>query len=272
MNEHFPEQDFYVNINHRSPEYAISNELKHHHNSFEIFYLETGSRSLLVNGKLYELSPRDLIIIPPNSLHYHIGHQAYENYTMHFSTRFLAFYLSDYLSKYLTQKLGQCVIHLSEKEATQFKNAFQHLKDEYDSHALSIGYLVLILQQLRHLIPQQKSAHTPTLSKNGQMLDTTIKYIYSNYNTITSIDDIVKHSFMSRSYLCKLFKEEFGQGIMHFLLEVKLEHARKLLHSTDLNISVIASQCGFQDNSHFSKAFHKSYGMTPREYRKSLSH
>lgn len=270
MNEHFPEQDFYVNITQRPQEYIMSNEIKHHHNSFEIFYLEAGSRSLLVNGKLYELGPSDLVIIPPNLQHYHIGHQAYQNYTMHFSTRFLTFYLSEYLSKYLTQKLGQCVIHLSEEDATQFKQTFHHLKEEYDSHELSIGHLVLILQRLRHLIPQQKNGSTTTLSKNGQLLDTTIKYIYSNYDTISSIDDIVKHSYMSRSYLCKLFQEEFGQGIMHFLLEVKLEHARKLLHSTDLNIGVIASKCGFQDNSHFSKAFHKSYGVTPREYRQSL--
>lgn len=271
MNEHFSENEFYVNITKRDDNYILSpSEKKHHHNSFEIFYLKSGSRTLLINGKWYELSAGDLIIIPPNCLHYHVGKHAYLNYTLHFSKNFLLYYLSDNMVKYFLKNLQSIlVIHLPDSQIHSFETIFQNLKYEYDSHQLAIGYMLLLIQLLIRNLPQSSSLKQLS-SANGKLLETATKYIYANYHTITTIDEIVENCYVSRSYLCKIFKEELGQGIMHFLLEVKLEHARELLLTTTKSIQTIADECGFIDNSHFSKVFKKTYGKTPRAYRNSI--
>ena len=54
---------------------------------------------------------------------------------------------------------------------------------------------------------------------------------------------------------------------MRYLLNLRLNHAAKLLATTDMPIMEVAIACGFEDSNYFSRAFNKNFHISPRAYR-----
>lgn len=66
------------------------------------------------------------------------------------------------------------------------------------------------------------------------------------------------------------FKHIYGDSVFNFLLDYKLEHARRMLVSKKHNVSEISLQIGYSTASHFISAFKKKYGTTPKQYMMNL--
>lgn len=67
----------------------------------------------------------------------------------------------------------------------------------------------------------------------------------------------------SRRHVERLFRSTMGQSPAKFYHNLRLDHGRNLLASTDLSLAEIAVACGFESKSHFSKSFAKRFGMPP---------
>lgn len=67
------------------------------------------------------------------------------------------------------------------------------------------------------------------------------------------------------------FKQIYGDSVFSFLFDYKMEIARKLLESGDLNVNEVGIRVGYSTSSHFISAFKKKYGTTPKKYLMSLS-
>ena len=83
-----------------------------------------------------------------------------------------------------------------------------------------------------------------------------------------STDDLAHHVGLSRRHLERLFKKHLQTVPSKHYLELRLEHARKLLRQSDKTILQIGLACGFTSASYFSTAYRNHYGLTPREERK----
>ena len=97
-----------------------------------------------------------------------------------------------------------------------------------------------------------------------------IQYISNHVNQNISVEEVADYLGMERSTLSKKFKRELGFNISSFIMRKKLEEARSLLHYSDRTISEISEYLCFSSQSYFQNVFKKQYGMTPKEYRKSL--
>lgn len=71
--------------------------------------------------------------------------------------------------------------------------------------------------------------------------------------------------------LTELFRQRFGMTVFEYLVELRLETARRQLEKTSVQIQLLATQAGFSNASDFSRAFRRRYGITPREYRQSCT-
>lgn len=71
--------------------------------------------------------------------------------------------------------------------------------------------------------------------------------------------------------LTKLFRQRLGMSVFEYLCEHRLEVARQLLGQPALQIRLIADRSGYRNPGDFTRAFRRRYGLTPREYRRSLS-
>lgn len=94
-------------------------------------------------------------------------------------------------------------------------------------------------------------------------------YLECNFFKIMNCSEICDELEINRSYASQIFSRDFGITMNNYLLNLRIDAARKLLSSSeDLKIADIAQRCGFQDSGYFSRVFRQHTGKTPIEYRK----
>ena len=91
--------------------------------------------------------------------------------------------------------------------------------------------------------------------------------IYNMPKNVPSIDDMAKSLSMSRSYFQHTYKSIFGISVMNDVLNSRLCRAKQYLTSSNLTISSIAEESGFNSESYFIRQFKKAYGITPNVFR-----
>ena len=92
-------------------------------------------------------------------------------------------------------------------------------------------------------------------------------YIFAHINETITTDALSRVLGLNRTYLCKLFLQETGLTVNHFVTSVKLEEAKRLMDVTSKSIAEIAEYLGYSSQSYFQKVFRKYIGMTPGKYR-----
>ncbi|UVI33183.1 helix-turn-helix transcriptional regulator [Paenibacillus spongiae] len=94
-------------------------------------------------------------------------------------------------------------------------------------------------------------------------------FLSFNLSSPITVEMMAKHAGYSESHFNTLFNAHFGVTPHQYLLDLRLQKARELLDTQELKLDLIAEYCGFANASHFSKAFKRRYGMSPRYYRES---
>lgn len=94
--------------------------------------------------------------------------------------------------------------------------------------------------------------------------------IINNMAEPPSLHELADQIGLSVPKLNDGFKHIYGDSIFNFLLDYKLEFARKMLLSKKHNVSEISVQVGYSSASHFISAFKKKYGTTPKQYMMSI--
>ncbi len=92
-------------------------------------------------------------------------------------------------------------------------------------------------------------------------------YIDKNYFKEIKISTFTDKFYLSREYLMKLFKHEFGFGIYEYVQKVRMEKAKELLNDDSVKIQNVSQILGYSEHNYFSKAFKKYYGVSPTDYR-----
>ncbi|GEM_PF-397562 len=95
-------------------------------------------------------------------------------------------------------------------------------------------------------------------------------YIDRHYFEDIKISMFTEKYFLSREYLMKLFKQEYGVGIHEYTQKLRMEKARVLLGQDSLKIQEISDMLGYNDKNYFSKAFRNYFGVSPSEYRSGV--
>ena len=93
------------------------------------------------------------------------------------------------------------------------------------------------------------------------------KYICEHFREQDCIKFAVQHCGISRRRFDDLFKKCFDVTPGKYLINLKIEYAKRFLTTTDAGVSQIAELCGVNDIYYFSKLFKKETGYTPSQYR-----
>ena len=97
--------------------------------------------------------------------------------------------------------------------------------------------------------------------------DFSVNYIKTNLHLPISVDELCCATGITQPYLYRIFKQYANCSPKQFILNGKLNKAKKLLLQTDLLISQIADSVGFESVLDFSKFFSKKCGVSPTEFR-----
>jgi AraC family transcriptional regulator len=139
----------------------------------------------------------------------------------------------------------------------------ERLYTEYLTQALAVRMLFLG----ESTKPQPNNRGTSGLPRH--VLRRIIERMRS-FSCDLSLQALANESGYSRVHFVRMFRAATGYSPHNYLLNLRLERARELLKNPSLSLIDIALDCGFSSHSHMSRLFHKSVGVTPSAYRRSL--
>lgn len=139
----------------------------------------------------------------------------------------------------------------------------------YELMALGILYQVFSLIFSSELYSTDY-LHTLKDSKKIIQLKKVLEVIEASYSSTITLDDLSKIIGMSPKYFCKFFYEMTHKTPINYLNYYRIECASYQLSTTNIPITDIAYNCGFNDLSYFIKSFKKYKGITPSKYSKNL--
>ncbi|MBR3351284.1 MAG: helix-turn-helix transcriptional regulator, partial [Erysipelotrichaceae bacterium] len=93
------------------------------------------------------------------------------------------------------------------------------------------------------------------------------RYIDENYHENIDRNDVAAVAFVTPNYLSKLFKSSMNINLREYINQLRIEEAKRLLLSTSMSVSEIASYVGYFNISYFSTVFHKIVGVSPFDWR-----
>lgn len=128
-----------------------------------------------------------------------------------------------------------------------------------------IGHLYLFLDYMTRSTARTVPVYSSKMS--DYYIKEAINFIEQNFQNNISIEEIAAVCGINRSYFGKIFRNAMGRSPQEFLMHYRMIKATELLKLTSLSIADIGSAVGYENQLHFSRAFKKIYGISPREWR-----
>lgn len=217
-------------------------------------------------GRLRTGNPGDFLINPPGSIIYHgpqSDDKAFVNDWIYVSGDDFTALLEEYPLPY------NKAFHLGNKN--HLKNCIKKIQKElplkqkgYES--LISFYLTETIIQIHRLYQHQKQSNV-SMSR----IESTKELILQNVSKDWTLQEMAELSGYSASHFSSLYVQRFGLSPKADLLDHRIQLAKQMLYYSELSITEISKQCGFQSIYYFSKYFKESVGMSPSEYVKRVS-
>lgn len=233
--------------------------------SFIFFTVVSGSGTLVYNEKEFSLRTGDMVFIDCHNSYSHTTDP--NNF---WTLRWVHFYgptLPSIYNKYC-ERGGRPVF--TPDNSTPFFAVW----DELMKVAGSADYMrdMLINQHLSTLLTltMSESWHPEdvTIAKKKASVSDVKEYLDQNYPTKITLDSLAEHFYINKYYLTKVFKEQYGQSISSYLLNVRITKAKQLLRFSEKSVEEIGFEVGLGAPHYFSQTFKSVEGVPPSVYRK----
>ena len=97
-----------------------------------------------------------------------------------------------------------------------------------------------------------------------------VEYIHEHFDEPLTLGQLADHTMISKNYLSTVFSNTMKLSLFDYIEQVRVNHARWLLQTTEESVLDIAQKSGFHSSSYFNRVFKKIMGMAPNQYRKSI--
>lgn len=106
--------------------------------------------------------------------------------------------------------------------------------------------------------------------QDNAKVDIIFKHVNSNFHRTIPLEEIADKVSMTVPAFCRYFKKITGKTFTRLVNEYRVVHATKLLYESQMSISDVSFECGFNNFSHFNKVFSEITGKSASKYRKEL--
>ena len=241
----------------------------HFHNYYELLLPLTSPGNIFVNDQVYPLRRGTLYLIGENTLHRTMSTGAHARYVLHISRRTLAELSTpqtDFIQ--LTQDSFRRA-DLDREELTEVVELFQALERNKNdgSFGSDIRQVVALLNLLIRISPVLNAATAGESIRNKDFLRVSpiLDYIRDHLSEPLTLDRIAGEFFLSKHYLCRIFKAATGFSVMEYIIYSRVLRARQLLKE-GASVQQAGELSGFSDNSHFIRTFGHLTGTSPGRY------
>ena len=245
----------------------------HYHDFYEIYYLYSGTRRYVVGNTVYDLKAGDIIIIDKNEVHITKNLGKNSGYQ-----RFLLYVTADTLrslgenSSVFERFFKNKVISPGQEDIIRINNIFKSMASNYDTSSIFSSQLlsngVYELCTIIYSALRDESGGHKLFTGD---IEKALMYIRQNYKSGISLNDVAEICNMNKSYFSRYFKKVTGIGFIRYLTALRIKEASMLLKNTDMSVSEVAENSGFESLQHFCSVFKNETGVSAMKYRTDSS-
>lgn len=160
-----------------------------------------------------------------------------------------------------------------QKQALEaLEDAWQQCVRESPGFVFHVRTSLSLLTILLHAnMPKTMQPVSEKSLRDAERIKTMLRFIHENFGSELDTRAIAACVSISDSECLRCFRSTIGTTPIQYLKQYRIQQAAQLLLETKEMVSQIASRCGFQDKSYFTRAFREEKGCVPTQYRKNAS-
>lgn len=138
---------------------------------------------------------------------------------------------------------------------------------DYQQKILHAGNFEILKSMLCEGLTLLQNGSEEEFIKYKKEVQLVIRYLNMNYQKHISLDEIANYANLNKSYLCRLFKKEYGDSIFNYLNSVRMEKAAEMLkNNPNIYVQEVALAVGIEEPFYFTRRFKEYFGVSPRDY------
>ena len=134
------------------------------------------------------------------------------------------------------------------------------------NHLLLLGelysFLGLVAQSAKNTVRRSRDT-------GSEYVELAAEYIRNHFQEDLTVAKLAQYVGLNRSYLTTVFQNTIHMSPQQYLMRFRMERAAQMLQQGKLAIGEVARSCGYPDPLTFSKAFKRTLGVTPSQYRRA---
>lgn len=227
----------------------------------KFYYVTGGECCIAVEDKIYQARKGMWFFIPAGTIHkyYNYSDKIMEKYWMHFDL-----YPDSEIAKSLS--LNHYVNVPENSVVTKLFSEYISLKKN-ESLTDKIEIKAILLRLVSEYIKLSKNTDIKVEKKGEDRINKVLAYINTNLTHELTNEELAKICFLHPNHFIRFFKQKTGATPQQYIMQKRIEAAKRLVEQTDLSMAEISEKTGFYDAAHLSRAFKKFYSMAPTQYK-----
>ena len=246
----------------------------HRHDFYQIFWLTQGERSFTIDFDNFPVRAPSFVFVPPGAVHTFGTLESTNGYMLSFQQDFLE------AQGYSIDLFQDCpvfdpahfrvVLQVSHTAVQRVTGYVEEIFAEFNAkqhqyQTAMAAFLRLLFVEIKRAVSNQAGSNSH--QKYSALTARFLRRLNSRPYQIASASEVSKLLGVSRSWLNELVRKETGRNLTDHLQRRFILESKRLLAHSDLNISEIAYQLGFDDASYFTRLFRQIAGTNPSEFR-----
>ncbi len=257
-------------------------EIEHSHDFCELVIVTKGSAMHMLEGNPFPVTAGDVFLLQGHQKHYFYDRTNLDLINIMYDPeridlpenelRCMPGYCAMFMLEpnYRRQHRFASRLHLKRVPLARVERLSDEMELECEGH--EPGREVALRAKLMELMVYLSRAYTNSDTTEAHALlrvGNVIGALENDFSRDWKLDELLEIAHMSRSNLMRVFRKATGQTPIEYLVRLRIQKAMDMLRNTDLSITEIALEVGFNDSNYFTRQFRRILGESPRVFRQT---